>query len=193
MLYSHPDDFLTFDHRSLYDPVLHIPLIVAGPGIPEGRGQSSAGFESRHAPTLLDLAGAPALGDAEGHSLVPLIEGKVKSVNEYIFAEEDVEIPERSVRSLDYKLIRNLWTGEEQLFALQSDPGELHDVAKANPEVVKELDAQLDAWMKVNEPSHEVQMRRWKIYTEPLKVVTVDDIGIGAAFLDQPPPAVALR
>jgi hypothetical protein len=111
-----------------------------------------------------------------------LVEGKVKSANEYIFGEEDVEIPERSVRSLDYKLIRNLWTGEEQLFALQSDPGELHDVAKANPEVLKRLGGQLDAWMKVNEPSHEVQLRRWKIYTEPLKVVTVDDIGIGAAF-----------
>ena len=80
---------------------------------------------------------APALDDAQGHSLAPLVEGKVKSANEYIFGEEDVEIPERSVRSLDYKLIRNLWTGEEQLFALQSDPGELHDVAKANGETIR--------------------------------------------------------
>ncbi len=183
MLYSHPDDFLTFDHRSLYDPVLHIPLIVAGPGIPKGEVNPALASNVDTAPTLLDLAGAPALDDAEGHSLAPLVEGKVKSANEYIYAEEDVEIPERSVRSLDYKLIRNLWTGEEQLFALRSDPGELHDVAKAKPEVVKQLDAQLDAWTKVNEPSHEVQVRRWKIYTEPLKVVTVDDIGIGAAFL----------
>ncbi|HET6219623.1 MAG TPA: sulfatase-like hydrolase/transferase, partial [Acidobacteriaceae bacterium] len=183
MLYSHPDDFLTFDHRSLYDPVLHIPLIVAGPGIPKGELNPALASNLDTAPTVLDLAGAPALDDAEGHSLAPLIEGKVKSANEYVFAEEDVEIPERSVRSLDYKLIRNLWTEEEQLFALRSDPGELHDVAKANPEMVKQLDVPLDAWMKVNEPSHEVQVRRWKIYTEPLKVVTVDDIGIGAAFL----------
>jgi arylsulfatase len=183
MLYSHPDDFLTFDHRSLYDPVLHIPLIVAGPEIPKGEVNPGLASNLDTAPTVLDLAGAQALDDAEGHSLAPLIEGKVKSANEYVFAEEDVEIPERSVRSLDYKLIRNLWTGEEQLFALRSDPGELHDVAKANPEVVKQLDVPLDAWMKVNEPSHEVQVRRWKIYTEPLKVVTVDDIGIGAAFL----------
>jgi hypothetical protein len=162
---------------------MHIPLIVAGPGIPKGQVNPALASNVDTAPTLLDLAGAPALDDAEGHSLAPLVEGKVKSANVYIFGEEDVEIPERSVRSLDYKLIRSLWTGEEQLFALQSDPGELHDVAKANPEVVKRLGAQLDAWMKVNEPSHEVQLRRWKIYTEPLKVVMVDDIGIGAAFL----------
>ncbi len=119
--------------------MLHIPLIVAGPGIPKGQVNPALASNLDTAPTLLDLAGAPALDDAEGHSLAPLVEGKVKSVNEYIFGEEDVEIPERSVRSLDYKLIRSLWTGEEQLFALQSDPGELHDVAKANPEVVKRL------------------------------------------------------
>src|SRR3984885_4998560 len=183
MLYTHPDDFLTFDHRSLYDPVMHIPLIVAGPGIPKGQVNPALASNLDTAPPLLDLAGAPALDGAEGHSLAPLIEGKVKSANEYVFAEEDVEIPERSVRNLDHKLIRNLWTGEEQLFALRSDPAELHDVAKENPEVVKQLDVPLDAWMDVNEPSHEVQVRRWKIYTEPLKVVTVDDIGIGAAFL----------
>jgi arylsulfatase len=186
LLYSHPDDFLTFDHRSLYDNVLHIPLIVAGPGIPQGQVNPALASNIDTAPTLLDLAGAPALGDAEGHSLAPLIEGKVKSVNDYVFGEEDIEIPERSVRSSEYKLIRNLWTGDEQLFALKSDPGELHDVAKENPEIVKQLDGQLQAWTRVNQPSPEVQLRRWKIYTEQLKVVTVDDIGIGAAFLIRP-------
>jgi arylsulfatase A-like enzyme len=186
LLYSHPDDFLTFDHRSLYDNVLHIPLIVAGPGIPHGEINPALASNLDTAPTLLDLAGAPPLADAEGHSLVPLLQGKVKSVNDYIFAEEDVEIPERSVRSSDYKLIRNLWTGEERLFALSRDPGELHNVAKENPDVVKELAGQLDAWTRINEPSHEVQLRRWKIYTKPLKTVTVDDIGIGAAFLITP-------
>lgn len=186
LLYSHPDDFLTFDHRSLYDTVLHIPLIVAGPGIPRGEVNPALASNIDTAPTLLDLAGVPALSDAEGHSLAPLIEGKVKSVNDYVFAEEDVEIPERSVRNEDYKLIRNLWNGEEQLFALKTDPGEQHDVAKENPTVVKQLDEQLDGWMRLNEPPRDVQLRRWKIYTQQQKVVTVDDIGIGAAFLIRP-------
>lgn len=186
LLYSHPDDFLTFDHRSLYDNVLHIPLIVAGPGIPHGQVNPELASNIDTAPTLLDLAGAPPLSDAEGHSLVPLIDGKVKSVNDYVFAEEDVEIPERSVRSNNYKLIRNLWTGDEQLFALKSDPGELHDVASRNPQVVRQLEVRLDEWIRVNEPSREVQLRRWRIYTEGSQTVTVDDIGIGAAFLIRP-------
>ena len=45
MLYSHPDDFLTFDHRSLYDPVVHIPLIMAGPGLPKGKLVDGTGLQ----------------------------------------------------------------------------------------------------------------------------------------------------
>jgi arylsulfatase A-like enzyme len=182
LLYSHPDDFLTFDHRSLYNTALHIPLIVAGPGIPQGQVNSALGSNIDTAPTLLDLVGAAPLDDAEGHSLAPLIEGKVKSVNDYLFAEEDIEIPERAVRSESYKLIRNLWTGEEQLFDLRSDPGELHNVAKDNPTVVEQLDVQLNKWTSVNEPSPEIQERRWKILTEGQDLVTIDDISLGAQF-----------
>jgi arylsulfatase A-like enzyme len=182
LLYSHPDDFLTFDHRSLYDTALHIPLIVAGPGIPQGQVNPALGSNVDTAPTLLDLVGAAPLDDAEGHSLAALLQGKVKSVNQYLFAEEDIEIPERSVRNESYKLIRNLWTAEEQLFDLRSDPGELRNVAKDNPAVVHELDLQLNGWESVNEPSAEIQARRWRIYTEPQQVVTIDDISLGGQF-----------
>jgi arylsulfatase A-like enzyme len=182
LLYSHPDDFLTFDHRSLYNTALHIPLIVAGPGIPRGQINPALGSNVDTAPTLLDLVDASPLDDAEGHSLAGLLEGKVKSVNDYIFAEEDIEIPERSVRNQNYKLIRNLWTSEEQLFDLQRDPQELHNVAKESPAIVQQLDAQLNAWMSANEPSPEIQARRWRIYTQPQQTVTIDDISLGGQF-----------
>lgn len=183
LLYSHPDDFLTFDHRSLYDAVLHIPLIVAGPGIPHGKIVDALASNIDTAPTILALAGAPPISDAEGHALTPLIQGKAVAVNHYLFAEEDTEIPERSVRNMRYKLIRNLWTGEQQLFDLQSDPGELRNVAGENSATVGQLAAQLDAWMKANQPSPSVQMRRWRIYTQPDNIVTIDDMTIGGRFL----------
>lgn len=186
LLYSHPKDFLTFDHRSLYDADLHIPLIIAGPGIPQGKKIESMASNIDTAPTILDFAGAAPLSDAEGHSLLPLIQGKVASVNQYLYASEDDEIPEREVRDVRYKLIRNLWAGKEQLFDMQSDPGELHDVAANYPEEVHELHARLDAWMKVNEPTPQVQRARWKIYTQPEKTVIVDDVTIGARFLISP-------
>lgn len=186
LLYSHPNDYLTFDHRSLYDSDLHIPLIVAGPGIPQGKKIEALASNVDTAPTVLDLAGASALSDAEGHSLTPLIQGKVASINKYLYAGEDDEIPAREVRDDRYKLIRNLWTGKEQLFDMQADPGELHNVAAEDPDKVHELDARLDAWMKANEPTPEVQRARWKVYTQPDKSVILDDVTIGARFLISP-------
>ncbi len=95
MLYSHPDDFLTFDHRSLYDPVMHVPLIMSGPGLPKGKVIDAIASNLDTAPTILNLTGIAPPADAEGHTLVPLINGKVKSANKYVFGEEDVMAPLR--------------------------------------------------------------------------------------------------
>ena len=186
LLFSHPEDFLTFDHRSLYDAVLHIPLIVAGPGVPSGVVRQGLGSNIDTAPTLLGLAGLPALGGAEGHSLVSMIDNGTPSLNRFLFAEEDITVPLRSVRDDDHKLIRNLWTGQEQLFDLKSDPEELHDISHPEPGVLEPLHLALDGWMKANEPSREVQLRRWKIYTQYQDVVTVDDVTTGAKFSIRP-------
>lgn len=183
LLYSHPRHFLTFDHRSLYNTDLHIPFIAAGPGIPHDKVINGLGSNVDTAPTILKLAGLPPLSDAEGRSLVPMIDGKVRSENQYVYAEEDVAIPERGIQNQHYKLILNLWTGKEELFDEEKDPGEHTNVAKEHPEVVKELYARLQEWMKANTPPKAVVLRRWKIYTQPERVVTVDDQTIGGRML----------
>jgi arylsulfatase A-like enzyme len=183
LLYTHPKDFLTFDHRSLYDENLHIPFIVAGPGVPHGQVLNGLGSNIDSAPTLLDLAGLPPLDDAEGHSLVPMIQGKTSEINPYIYAEEDIGVPARSVRSQNYRLIKYLWDGKTQLFDLVHDPGEQTDVVNANPAALKELSARLNEWMKVNQPPREIQLRRWRIFTAPEKETTIDDQTTGTRFL----------
>jgi arylsulfatase A-like enzyme len=183
LLYSHSKDFMTFDHRSLYNTDLHIPFIAAGPGIPQGQVIDGLGSNVDSAPTILNLAGLPPLSDAEGHSLAPMIQGRTQSENHYIYAGEDVAIPERSIRSIRYKLILNLWTGKEQLFDEEKDPKELTNVAEEHPDVVKDLDARLQKWMKENTPPESVVLRRWKIYTTREQTVTVDDQTIGGRML----------
>lgn len=192
LLYSHPRHYLTFDHRSLYDTVMHVPLIMAGPGIPQGRVIDGLACNIDTTPTILDLAGMPPLPDAQGNSLVPLIRGEKESVNTYVYGEEDLTPPGRSVRTLHYKLIRYLWDGEEYLFDEETDPGEHHNVKREHPRALKDLEAHLDEWMKQNEPSKEVQLRRFRIYCEaeadpgeqgaPNYTVTLDDMTIGARF-----------
>jgi arylsulfatase A-like enzyme len=182
LLFSHPKDFLTADHRSLYDENLHIPFIVAGPEVPAGKVIDGLGSNVDSAPTLLDLAGLPPLDDAEGHSLAPMIRGEVAAINRYIYAEEDIGAPSRSVRSENYRLIKYLRDGRTDLFDLRADPHEQTNIALQNPQALSELSARLDDWMKANQPSREIQLRRWKIFTQSEREVIVDDQTIGARF-----------
>ena len=183
LMFSHPRDFLTADHRSLYDENLHIPFIVAGPGVPQGKVIDGLGSNVDSAPTLLDLAGLPPLDGAEGRSLVPMIRGDVPALNPYIYAEEDLGTIARSVRSENYRLIKYLWDGRTELFDLKRDPREQTDVTKESPAALEALSARLSEWMKVNQPTREIQLRRWKIFTQPEKEVIVDDQTIGNRFL----------
>ena len=176
LLYSHPDDFLTFDHRSLYDPVVHIPLIMAGPGLPDGKLIDGLASNVDTAPTILNLAGFPVPSDAEGHSLVPLIQRNVKSINKYVYAEEDIMVPLRSVRTDQYKLIENLWNGKIQLFDLQCDPGEQHDISAHQPAAQADLADHLHEWMAENHASLADRMATWDRYAaDPRARETVTD------------------
>jgi hypothetical protein len=137
------------------------------------------------APTILNLAGLPPLPDAQGHSLVSLIQGKAKSANQYVYAEEDVVVPLRSVRTEKFKLIENLWTGKIQLFDLQSDPGELHDISGHQPAVQADLLNHLHAWMVENHASLAEREATWRKYAQdPRAQETVtDDQTIGGRLL----------
>ncbi len=116
LLYSHPEDFMTFDHRSLYDQVMHVPGILWGEGVPHGKTIKTLATHIDIAPTLLDLAGLPPKPDAQGRSLVPVMQSRQHSVHEYLFGEQDLIEPLRSVRDARYKLILNEATGRKQFF-----------------------------------------------------------------------------
>ncbi len=62
----------------------------------------------------------------------PSFRGKVQSLNQYVYGEEDVMAPLRSVRTARYKLIENLWTGKFQLFDVVHDPAERDDLLAKN-------------------------------------------------------------
>jgi hypothetical protein len=179
LMYSHPKDYLTFDHRSPYDAVLHIPFIAAGPGVPAGRVVDGIASSLDSASTMLELAMLPNLPGAQGKSLLRAIQGKERSLNPFVFAEEDTAIPWRSVRNDRYKLVLNLWSGEKQLYDLERDPGEQVDASSENPEMFKTLAARLQEWMRENQPAREKQRARWKIYVHPEVIQIFDDQTIG--------------
>jgi arylsulfatase A-like enzyme len=181
LLYSHPEDFLTFDHRSLYDQIMHVPAIIWGAGIPKGKTINALATHIDIAPTLLQLANVAPKPDAQGESLVPMIRGNKAKLHDYIFGEEDILVPLRSVRDERYKLILNERTGKQQLFDDQSDPDEYHDIAASEPGIVARLSRVLARWRKQNEPPSKQLEAKWReIVAKGPPTTTVDEVTTGA-------------
>ena len=139
------------------------PLIIAGPGVKHA-GEISPSFlhVMDIAPTLYELAGAQhpskkrgsKIVPLQGKSLVPLLAGSAASIR----GESDWVgwelFGNRAVRQGDWKILNLLrvagGSGDWQLYNLNDDPGETVDLAKQNPEKVKELVVRWNQYAKQN-------------------------------------------
>lgn len=93
----------------LYDAGIHVPLILAGPGVERGRVRREMVEHIDIGVTTLGLAGVPVPGRMDGRDL--LSRGRVE--REYAFAARDRADETvdriRSVRSARFKYIRNFY------------------------------------------------------------------------------------
>jgi len=129
----------------LYDSTLHIPLILAGPGVPSGVRVSQQARTIDVLPTILDLMGGAAPQACQGVSLTPAFAGKsvatTYSYAETIYPKMNMAWAElRAVRTAKWKYIR---APKPELYDLAADPGEKTNVIDAHPKEYRELDAQL--------------------------------------------------
>jgi hypothetical protein len=145
LLYSHPEDFNTDDHRSLYDADLHIPLIFRGPRIPSGRRLKVLVSHYDLLPTILDLESLAPISPVDGKSLRQVLLGTSSHVHEYLFGEQTSLEPQYSVRNERFKLIESLRSGKIQCFDTSIDPNEKHDVCDEVPKQAADLKQALDA------------------------------------------------
>jgi arylsulfatase A-like enzyme len=148
LLYSHPKDFNTDDHRSLYDANLAVPLIFWGPGIKAGRRVNALACHYDLLPTILDLEGLPIPAGLDGVSLKPVLDDKAPQVHRYLYGEETALVPQYSVRDERYKLIETLRDGKIQCFDNATDPREAQDICAQIPAKAAELKAALDEQLK---------------------------------------------
>ena len=105
---------------------MHVPLVFAGLGIPQGRTDAFA-YLMDIFPTVCDLIGAKIPDGIDARSLAPVINGKADKVRDYCFTSyTDVQ---RSIRDQRWKLIRYPKINFSQLFDLQNDPHEMQNLA----------------------------------------------------------------
>jgi arylsulfatase A-like enzyme len=137
--------------RMLYEPLLHVPLVVKYPGPDRPRGRSDTPVQ------ILDVT-PTVLGEA-GAAIPPAVQGQdLRHVQRPSLAEEDInpflvsgygETYDRAVRVLfdgSWKLITTS-KGQRMLFDLSRDPEEATDLAAAEPDRVDELARRLEATM----------------------------------------------
>lgn len=129
--------------QNLYEHSLHIPLIMAGPQIPEGKQSDDLVWHGDTHATVLSLAGLDAAPDCRGTRLIgPGDDPSIGSGRQYFGAV--YRDSQRMIRDERYKLIRYYKDAGErpagstsptpgsdllQLFDLQTDPNELMNLA----------------------------------------------------------------
>ena len=142
-----------FDHHGLYDPTLHVPLILRYPAkVPAG---VRIGGYNRHQdlmPTLLELAGIDAGIDFDGQSLLKMVRGEVASFDSAFYITECTWMRKHGWRTPHWKLIVALepdfhFKPPVELYNLAEDPDENVDLAKVYPDVVELLKGHMEAWI----------------------------------------------
>jgi arylsulfatase A-like enzyme len=134
----------------LYEPSVHIPLIVRFPkGVgPAGRRVAALADLLDVAPTIADILGARGEGGSDrefqGRSLLPVIEGAPGKPA--VLCRTVWDRPRYALRDEKYKYLYYTQTGEEWLYDLESDPGETRDVGPAEPLRAAYYREALHAW-----------------------------------------------
>ncbi len=119
----------------LYNSMIHVPLIVAAPGrLPAGKQIQARVRLIDVFPTVLDLFAARRPSHMRGESLLPLIEGKENTDRPVLGMTFKDEAPHNLVSLIqdDHKIIKNMNTGELELYQIKNDPGELENLITQN-------------------------------------------------------------
>lgn len=162
---DHGEEF--FEHGgtghgySIYDELVHVPLMLHWPGVIEARRVDVNVQSLDIYPTLCELVGARYPKSVRGASLVPLMKGEEwparPSFSEIVedtgsrLVGEPMGIAHGVVDGR-FKLIRNLRHPNRrerpivELFDVLADPGEQRNVADQHPEVAERLRDLVERW-----------------------------------------------
>ncbi len=166
---DHGEEF--FEHggtshgTSLYDEMVRVPLMIYAPGlVPAGRRIDTPVSTIDIFPTLCDLLGFEVPDGLRGESLVPLMTGAEDTGEQRAVFSQHREDPVLrrighgtgvmvGLRSGRWKYILNevgsqlLEKPRHELYDLESDPREQHNVADEHPELVERFEADVASFL----------------------------------------------
>ncbi|UCG17130.1 MAG: sulfatase [Phycisphaerales bacterium] len=130
---------------ALDEPVLHVPLLICGPGIPAGRRINRIVRSIDIYPTVAELARADVPDLVQGESLLPFLFGDAEALAPRTAFASYAET-RHAVRDGNFKL--HYANGAAQaLYDLQSDPAESLNRLDAESEVAARLERRVLGWL----------------------------------------------
>ncbi|HVR36184.1 MAG TPA: arylsulfatase [Methylomirabilota bacterium] len=132
--------------RDLYEGGIRVPMIVRWPGrIAAGQVSDQVWAAWDFLPTVAQLAGASHPRGLDGISIAPtLLGGEQERQHEFLYWEFHERGFQQAVRMGDWKAVRPYVAEPLELYNLKEDPGEEHNVAGANPEIVGQIEEYLE-------------------------------------------------
>jgi len=142
-----------FGHETLYDGLVHVPLIMAGPGIKGGTLVKQQVSLIDLAPTIANLIGIDNAPSFRGESLLPVVRGEREVTDGTISTTFEPGQRFIAYRVPGWKYIRTESLDDndavlaEEVYDLRSDPGETRNLHGMDIEEVKRFE--LEARNKV--------------------------------------------
>lgn len=135
-----------WNKNTLFERTCRAPLIIAAPGMKGGQPTRSLVEFIDILPTLADLSGISAPKSLPGVSLKPILQNPIAEVKDAAFTlitrGSGTSEHGRRIRTATHAC--TLWSdGSTELYDLTTDPEEQHNLAKTQPELVKQLAANL--------------------------------------------------
>lgn len=134
--------------QNMYEHTINVPLIFAGPGIPQGERRDVQCYLRDLVPTICELTNVPVPKTIQAKSLVPVLNGSEDSM--YPFIVGYFSDKQRMIRDDRYKLIWYPRVEKEQLFDLHTDPFEMQNLIQSprHQRLADGLRRSLMEWLK---------------------------------------------
>lgn len=139
-------EFGQWEHGlDVHTAAVRVPLILSYPGVvPAKRVVESNVGSMDIMPTLLDLAKIPLPDGVEGTSVRPLFNAEDPNRTTYSQVANDTQM---SITQGQWMLIRNMVTGQKELYDIHNDLYLSNDLAGTYPDVAAQLEQQLGKWV----------------------------------------------
>ena len=131
----------------MYDPIVHVPLIIRHPGSKEKPVEVTDLVSLMDlGPTILEAAGVEIPTYLEGRSLLPYLHGEPVAPRAFVFCEDNYQV---MMRSPTHKLVYYIGQEAGELYDLAADPHELENLwdRPAHAALKNELRTRLLEWL----------------------------------------------